>query len=165
MWPLGHRFLFHGPMIRLKASDTMDRQSRDIPIFPELFDMLKAMPNRLHDNDSDNHVFQFNGAQVKDIRVALRKVCKDAKIEYGRNKSGGFVFHDLRRTFNTNMRKAGVPESVIMQITGHSTREMFDRYNVIDEDDTRDAMNKLEGFLKNGYQNGYQAGVQKKNVK
>ena len=37
--------------------------------------------------------------------------------------------------FNTYMRKAGVAESVIMQITGHSTREMFDRYNRIDEED------------------------------
>ena len=26
-----------------------------------------------------------------------------------------------------------VPESVIMEITGHSTREMFDRYNTVDE--------------------------------
>lgn len=41
------------------------------------------------------------------------------------------------------MRKAVVPESVIMEITGHSTREMFDRYNTIDEEDTRNAINQL----------------------
>ena len=41
------------------------------------------------------------------------------------------------------MRKAGMPESVIMEITGHSTREMFDRYNTVDEDDTRNAINQL----------------------
>jgi len=45
------------------------------------------------------------------------------------------------------MRKAGVAESVIMKITGHSTREMFDRYNTVDEDDTRKAVQQLEGFL------------------
>jgi hypothetical protein len=45
------------------------------------------------------------------------------------------------------MRKAGVPESVIMEITGHSTREMFDRYNTVDEDDTRKAVDQLEVFL------------------
>ena len=45
------------------------------------------------------------------------------------------------------MRKAGVPESVIMEITGHSTREMFDRYNTIDEDDTRKAVDQLEVYL------------------
>jgi integrase len=66
---------------------------------------------------------------------------------------GGFVFHDLRRTFNTNMRKAGVAESVIMEITGHSTREMFDRYNTIDVEDTRKAVNQMGYFLENLDQN------------
>ncbi len=45
------------------------------------------------------------------------------------------------------MRKAGVSEGVIMKITGHSTREMFDRYDTIDKDDTRKAVKQLEGFL------------------
>ena len=57
------------------------------------------------------------------------------------------VFHDLRHTFKTNMRKAGIQESVIMEITGHSTREMFDRYNTIDQEDTRKAMNSLESYF------------------
>ena len=41
----------------------------------------------------------------------------------------GYGFREviLRHSFNTRMRKAGVAESVIMKITGHSTREMFDR--------------------------------------
>ena len=47
------------------------------------------------------------------------------------------------------MRKAGVAESVIMEITGHSTRKMFDRYNTIDEEDTRKAVDQFEGFLAN----------------
>ena len=38
------------------------------------------------------------------------------------------------------MRKAGVPESVIMEITGHTTREMFDRYNTIDKADLKKAI-------------------------
>ncbi len=46
-----------------------------------------------------------------------------------------------------NMRKAGVPESVIMEITGHSTREMFDRYNTVDEEDTRKAIRQLEVYF------------------
>lgn len=62
---------------------------------------------------------------------------------------GGFIFHDLRHTFNTNMRKAGVSESVIMEVTGHSTREMFDRYNTIYEDDTRKAVDQMTTFLQN----------------
>jgi hypothetical protein len=44
-------------------------------------------------------------------------------------------------------------ESVIMAITGHSTRKMFDRYNKVDMDDTRQAVNSLEVFLQNVDQN------------
>jgi integrase len=56
-----------------------------------------------------------------------------------------------RHTFNTNMRKAGVPESVIMQITGHATREMFDRYNTIDAEDARRAIDQLQDYFQNVY--------------
>ena len=45
------------------------------------------------------------------------------------------------------MRKAGVSESVIMDITGHSTREMFDRYNTVDNDDTRKAVEQMEIYV------------------
>ena len=77
----------------------------------------------------------------------MRLACKKAKIKYGRFEKGGFIFHDLRHTFNTNMRKAGVAESVIMKVTGHSTREMFDRYNTVDESDTRQAVAKMVNFI------------------
>ena len=49
------------------------------------------------------------------------------------------------------MRKAGVPESVIMQITGHATREMFDRYNTIDSEDARRALSQLQDYFQNFY--------------
>jgi len=135
-------------MIRLEQSDTKDKEKRNIPICDELYQMLVSMPNRIQGSGMDNHVFQFHGKPVGDIRTGLKKACKRANIEYGRFIKGGFIFHDLRHTFNTNMRKAGVAESVIMDVTGHSTREMFDRYNTIDEDDTRQAVGQLSTFLK-----------------
>jgi integrase len=95
----------------------------------------------------DPHVFLFKGKPVKDIRTSLRDVCKKAKISHGRFVKNGFVFHDLRHTFNTNMRKAGVPESVIMKVTGHSTQEMFDRYNTVDLEDTSQAVDQMQGYL------------------
>ena len=51
------------------------------------------------------------------------------------------------------MRKAGVPEGVIMKITGHSTREMFDRYNTVDTGDAVNATKQLEVFLASVDQN------------
>lgn len=136
-------------MIRLEAEDTKDHEKRDISICDELFSMLVSLPNRIQGTDNDNHVIQFKGKPVSDIRTGLKKICKKAGIKYGRFEKGGFIFHDLRHTFNTNMRKAGVADSVIMEITGHSTREMFDRYNSIDDQDTRKAVDQFSAFLKN----------------
>lgn len=130
-------------LIRLEAKDTKDREPRQIPISGPLYEVLKTIPRAIH----DNHVFQYKGKPVSDIRTGLIKACKAAKIPYGRFVKDGFVFHDLRHTFNTYMRKAGVPESLIMDITGHSTREMFDRYNTLDHDDKKQAMDQLQSYL------------------
>ena len=48
------------------------------------------------------------------------------------------------------MRKTSMLESVTMVITGHSIREMFDRYNtIINMDDTLEAVNQMEVFFQN----------------
>ena len=137
-------------LIRLEAEDTKDNEARNIPILDELYDILKSIPRGIH----DNHVFQHNGKTIKgDIRTALRRACKKASILYGRFVKGGFIFHDLRHSFNTHMRKAGVAESVIMEITGHSTRQMFDRYNTVDMEDARQAVTQLQAYFANVTQN------------
>lgn len=52
--------------------------------------------------------------------------------------------HDLRRSFITNARKKGVAESVVMKMSGHKTASVFRRYNIVDEQDVRDAQAQLE---------------------
>lgn len=129
--------------IYLEATDTKDKEKRSIPISDELHVTLKNIPKALH----DQHVFLYKGAPIMDLRTGLRKACAGAGVTYGRFKKSGFVFHDLRHTFNTNMRKAGVQESVIMKITGHSTRAMFDRYNTVDEGDLRRAIEQMKAAV------------------
>jgi integrase len=90
-----------------------------------------------------NQVFTYRGRPIKGIRTAFLKACRKVGIE-------DFRFHDLRHTFNTNMRKAGVDQSVIMKLTGHKTAAMFHRYNTVDAADAKEAYRKLDGFLSQG---------------
>jgi len=82
----------------------------------------------------------YQGKPIKRIYHSFRSGCVAAELK-------DFRFHDLRHTFNTNMRKAGVDRSVIMKITGHKTMSMFERYNTVDSDDALTALRKLDEFL------------------
>ena len=46
-----------------------------------------------------------------------------------------------------------MPESVIMKITGHSTMEMFDRYNTVDAEDARRSIDQMQGYFASVDQN------------
>ena len=136
-------------VIHLEEEDTKDHEARTIPLCDELHKILSQEIRIIRGAGEDNHVFLYRGKPIVGVRAGVKRACKKAEIIYGRFEKGGFIFHDLRHTFNTNMRKAGVVESVIMEITGHSTREMFDRYNTIDEEDVRKAVDQLEVFFGN----------------
>ncbi len=130
--------------VRLRPEDTKSGKGRTIPMCAELYSVFDGIPRHIH----GGHVFLYQGKPVRDIRAGLKTGCKEAGLKYGRSVEGGFVMHDLRHTFVTNMRKAGVPESVIMEITGHETREMFDRYNSVDAGDMKTAVDTMGKFLK-----------------
>jgi hypothetical protein len=59
------------------------------------------------------------------------------------------LFHDWRRTALTNMIEAGFSEKEAMEISGHKTRNVFDRYHIVSEQRIKQLGNQMEVHLRN----------------
>lgn len=83
--------------------------------------------------------------------VDAKRHCAKCDVKRKRTdlKYVGRIFHDLRRTAATELRRSGVPEDVAMAITGHRTRSMFSRYNIVDLGDVRRAIEQREAYYEN----------------
>jgi integrase len=85
------------------------------------------------------------------LRVAWNKACQKAGLGlYEKRLYSGLTIHDLRRSAARNLIRAGVSRSVAMQITGHKTEAVFERYNITDSKDVRDALLKVGQYVKIG---------------
>ena len=125
-------------LVRLGAEDTKTSEPRVVFLCDRAYGILKVA-GRVRSLDH-NRVFTYRGKPLKKIKKAFTSACRKAgKVN--------FRFHDLRHTFNTNMRKAGVDHSVIMKLTGHKSPSMFQRYNTVDVDDAKLAYSRLEELL------------------
>ena len=128
---------FQSNEIRLEPGTTKNDEPRTIPLIGELPEMLRIEREKNPDAD---FIFARDGQRIASFRKAWKSACKRA----GLNR---LLFHDLRRTGVRNLVRAGVPERVAMAISGHKTRAVFERYNIVSGRDLKEAANRLESYL------------------
>ncbi len=57
------------------------------------------------------------------------------------------IFYDLRRSAVRSMTRAGVPRQTAKRISGHKTDAIFNRYDIVDEDDIREGLERTQAYL------------------
>ena len=127
-----------GGVIRLSPARSKTLVGRILPISQPI---AEALARRRARRDPDSPlVFHRDGIPVRRWRTAWRTACQSAGVPTR-------FLHDCRRTAARNLIRASVPERVAMLLTGHKSRAIFDRYNIIHEQELLDAGDQLVAYL------------------
>jgi len=149
---------------RLDPGETKNEEGRTLYFNEELMEEMKALHGKRRLGCL--YVFHRDGKPIKGFRKAWINacikvgLCEPVRDEHGtpvviKGKKGEEkvvrkptrIFHDLRRTAIRDMVRSGVSERVAMKIAGHKTRNVFDRYNIVSDQDLRDAAQKKQAYF------------------
>lgn len=130
--------------VRLEVGTTKNGRGRIFPFaaFPSLGALLREqreMTTRVERERGQIIPWVFHRDGVP-VGVNWIKAWNKAAAKAG---VPGKLFHDLRRTAVRNLVRAGVPERVAMELTGHLTRRVFDAYHIVPKQDLCEAVEKL----------------------
>lgn len=136
--------------VRLDAGTTKNREGRVFPMTTDLRTMLKAQQVEHERLKKAGHIFphvfwrvvaESRGGEKKPRPiVSFNKAWKIACRAAG---CPGRIPHDLRRTAIRNFVRSGTSENVAMKLSGHKTRSVFDRYDIVSGADLREAARKM----------------------
>ncbi|MGH7774319.1 MAG: tyrosine-type recombinase/integrase [Candidatus Binatia bacterium] len=127
-----------GRTARLRIETSKNKEPWILPLAGRLWDLIQ---DRLAERRLDcPYVFHVKGSPIGDFKKAWKTACKKSGLD-------GTLVHDLRRSAARNLSRAGVHEQVAMKITGHKTTSMYRRYRIVDENELREAQERLQRHL------------------
>lgn len=132
---------FTAGQLRLEPGMGKTKKARIFPFTPELRAVLEAQRAATDQIQRRRgmvipHVFHRAGRPILDFRKAWQNACAAAGCP-------GRIPHDMRRSAIRAMVRAGISENVAMQMSGHKTRAVFDRYAIVSAADLTAAAEKL----------------------
>lgn len=134
---------FDAGEMRLEPGTTKNDEGRTFPFaaLPPLAELLQEQRERTRALERERGeiipwVFHREGNQILSMRTAWNGATRRAGLK-------GWLFHDLRRTAVRNLERAGVPRSVAMKLTGHTTEEVYRRYAIADSAALMEGVGKL----------------------
>lgn len=127
-----------GEVVHLRPEISKNKDGRLLPLSGEMLEIIE----RAHSMRRPDcpFVFHRDGEPIGDFRKSWSTACKAAGLH-------PIVVHDLRRTAVRNMVRAGIGDRVAMALSGHKTRSVFDRYNIVSEADLVAATERLQAHL------------------
>ena len=129
-----------GGVIRLSPARSKTVVGRILPISHPI---AEALARRRARRDPDSPLaFHRDGIPVRRWRTAWRTACQAAGVPTR-------FLHDCRRTAARNLIRASVPERVTMLLTGHTSRTIFDRDNIINQQELLEAGDLFHDLARN----------------
>jgi integrase len=136
--------------VRLDPGTTKNGEARVFPFTTELRRVLerqRTVATTLQASGTiPRYVFCYTQGQKAGQRITqsgFNKAWRKARLAPG---CPGRIPHDFRRTAVRSLVRAGVPERVAMQLTGHKTRAVFERYNIVSSGDLQEAARRLDKY-------------------
>ena len=121
--------------VTLYSGETKNDEGRTVALTEECRLLLTEL--RRGKKPEDYLFTREKGEVIKDFRGTWDKLTEAAGVP-------GLLFHDFRRSSVRNMIRRGVPQKTARTVSGHKTDAVFSRYNIVSEDDIRDAARRIE---------------------
>jgi Phage integrase family. len=146
----------------VRLPDSKSGKARNLPFWGGIEEWLKAQKEHrdAHHPDCEHLFFWMEedsglghgglrnvpGSPIQDFRASWRQAITKAH-KANENVLPHLLFHDIRRSgVRVMVQDAGIPESQAMLISGHETRSMLERYNIVSLKNLQDAGAKLDAW-------------------